>query len=82
MHKDYKIILIGKNLTGIRAMLNHESITPFVCFHRTLYTIKNMIDLIILMYLRKTATAITIVTLLCLYTIKKNNGAHEVCLIL
>ncbi len=23
---------LGKNLTGIRAMMNHESITPFVCF--------------------------------------------------
>jgi len=23
---------LGKNLIGIRAMLNHESITPFVCF--------------------------------------------------
>ena len=23
---------LGKNLTGIRAMLNHEKITPFVCF--------------------------------------------------
>ncbi len=23
---------LGKNLTGIRAMLNHERITPFVCF--------------------------------------------------
>ncbi|MEW6514944.1 MAG: EcoRI family type II restriction endonuclease [Pseudomonadota bacterium] len=23
---------LGKNLTGIRAMLNHEAVTPFVCF--------------------------------------------------
>ncbi len=23
---------LGKNLTGIKAMLNHEKITPFVCF--------------------------------------------------
>ena len=23
---------LGKNLTGIRAMFNHERITPFVCF--------------------------------------------------
>ena len=23
---------LGKNLTGIRAMMNHEQITPFVCF--------------------------------------------------